>query len=248
MKRLFTFFIVLAVALGGLYLWWQIKAVQMIDDGLKTACRNLVMNPDSLEVSVPKPVKITGIGRATVPQIVIKGQNLTLRNGPDLASAKIVLNDLALVGPPFHFSSIGDGYYKLTVTDDAATAYLQKRGVKMAGLRIPLETLKVTFAGKGRTVINGEVSVKVPLLGEKRFPLTASGKLLSSNFNGEVDYKVSQVTVQNTKFAPLKQVEAALSVINPVITFADWPFQSDITNITVDTGKAIVAGRITGMR
>ncbi|MHB0936952.1 MAG: LmeA family phospholipid-binding protein [Armatimonadota bacterium] len=248
MKRLLTFLIVLAVALGGLYVWWQIKAVQMVTDGVKTACRNLVTNPDSLEVSVPKPVKITGIGRATVPQVVVTGQNLTLRKGPDIAAAKIVLNDLSVSGPPFHFSGIGDGYYNLTVTDDAATAYLQKRGVKVAGLRIPLETLKVSFAGKGSTVINGEVSVKVPLVGEKRFPLTARGKLLPSNLNGEVNYKVSQIAVQNTKFAPLKQVEGALAVINPVITFADWPFQSDITRITVDHGKATVAGRITGVR
>lgn len=248
MKRLLTFLIVLAVALGGLYLWWQIKAVQMINDGLKTACRNLVVNPDSLEISVPTPVAITGVGRATVPQVVIKGQNLRLRKGPDLASAKIVLNNLKVVGPPFHFSEVGDGYYLLTVTDDAATAYLRKRGVNVAGLRIPLETLTVTFAGNGKTVINGEVSVKVPLLGEKRIPLTASGKLLPSNLNGEVDYKVSHVSVQNAKIAPVKQVESALAVVNPVVTFADWPFQSDITKITVDPGKASIAGRITAVR
>jgi len=248
MKRLFTFLIVLAVALGGLYLWWQVKAVQMINDGVKTSCRNLVTNPDLLEISVPKPVKITGIGRATVPQIVIKGQNLTLRNGPDLASAKIVLNDLAVAGPPFHFSGIGDGYYKLSVTDDAATAYLQKRGMKVAGLRIPLETLKVTFAGKGIAVIDGEIGVKVPLLGEKRFPLTASGKLMPSNFNGQVNYKLSTFTVDKLPLNFRNQVEGALSVVNPVINFSDWPFESDISNITVDAGKATVAGRITGVR
>lgn len=63
-----------------------------------------------------------------------------------------------------------------------------------------------------------------------------------------MDYKVSHVSVQNAKIAPVKQVESALAVVNPVVTFADWPFQSDITKITVDPGKASIAGRITAVR
>jgi len=245
MKRLLVFLVVLAVALGGLYLWWQVKAVQMVTDGARNLCRGLVTNPASLRITVPKPVKITGIGRAVVPQVVIKGQGLKLRNGPELASAKLVLNDLAVAGPPFHFAGIGDGYYRLTVTDDAATAYLRKRGMRVVGLHVPLDTLTVTFAGKGGAVLTGEVAI--PLI-NKRFPLTARGALIPSSINGEVNYKVSQIIVERTMFTAPKQVEKALTVLNPVITFADWPFQSDITKLTTGAGTVTLEGRITNVR
>jgi len=245
MKRLLAFLIVLAVILGGLYIGWQIKAVQMVTEGIRTACRDLVANPDNLEISVPKPVNITGIGKATVPQIVIKGQHLQLQNGPELANAKLVLNNLAMTGPPFHFTGIDNGYYRLSVTDDAATAYLRKRGVKVIGLQVPLDTLTVTFAGKGKTLLTAEAVI--PII-NKRFPLTVLGTLLPSSINNEVNYKVTQISVEKTPLIPMKQIEGALSVINPVISFADWPFQSDITGIKVDTGTATVAGRITAVR
>jgi hypothetical protein len=248
MKRLLVFLIVLGVGLGGLYLWWQIKAVKMVTEGVHSACRGLVTNPANLEVTVPKPVKITGIGRATVPQLIIKGQELTLENGPKIAAAKLVLNNLEVAGPPFHFTGIADGYYLLSVTDDDVTAYLRKRGLTFAVARIPLDTLTVRFAGKEGAVLDGHVRFSLPVIGEKRVPLTVKGMLIPSNINGEVDYKVRQVIVEKTKFTAPKMVEDSLAKINPVITFADWPFLGDITRIDTTDGMVTMNGRITGVR
>jgi|GEM_PF-2077322 len=244
MKRLLVFLVVLAVAAGGLYLWWRIKAVNMVTEGVYSACRGLVANPANLKVTLPKSVKITGFGRATVPQLIIKGTDLTLRNGPKIASAKLVLDNLQIAGPPFRFTDVAGGYYLLTVTDDDVTAYLRKRGVRFAIVRIPLDTLTVRFDKKEGAILNGEAVV--PII--KNVPLAVTGKLVPSSINNQVDYKIEQIKVEKLSIGAIKPVEQALAKINPLITFSDWPFQSDITEIKTGNGAAGLKGRITGVR
>jgi len=244
MKRLLVLLIVLAVAVGGLYLWWQIKSTKMVTAGVRVACRGLVANPDNIEVTLPKPVQINGVGRATVPQIIIKGKELTLEDGPRIASAKLVLNNLRVAGPPFRFTGVAGGYYLLSVNDDDVTDYLRRRGVRFAIVRIPLDTLTVRFDKKEGAILNGEAVIPVI----KNVPLAVKGKLVPSSVNNQVDYRVEQIKIQKLSISAMKPVEQALTKINPLITFADWPFRSDITDI--DTGNGIVnlKGRITGVR
>lgn len=246
-RRLFTFLIVLVLAVGGLYIWWQVKARGVITAAVQEQSCALVANPANLQVDMPKPVTLIGLGHAMIPALTIKGKDLVLKDGPAIKQMKITLQEVEVSGPPFHFAGVSKGYYTFTVQDSAVTAYLRKRGVKIGGFgtKIPLDTLTVTFSKAQSTVLNGEVIL--PIFGH--VPLTARGQLIPSSRNGEIDFKVHGNDVsfarQNIGVGPVLN---ALSQLNPVVTVAEWPFLGDIDGIATTNGAVTIHGHVTAFQ
>ncbi len=246
MKRFLIFIAVLAIALGGLYIWWQMNATRLIDAQVKTLARNFFLNPENLTVD-SKPVKMIGLLQARVPRVVIAGKNLQLRSGGRLASVKLVLTDIDVAGPPFHFSGVGGGAYTVSATDKDITAYLRKRGINISGIAtIPLDTLNITFAKKTGTTLTGSAAVNLPFLHHK-VPLLADGDLVPSSKNGQLDFRVKHVKLEGLSIG-IKQVTDALAVVNPIVDVSDWPLSSDIKSVKTGDGIIVLHGQVTGIR
>lgn len=247
LKRLLVFLLVLGIAVGGLYLWWQANAARVITGQVRQMSRGLVTNPEKLTVTMNKPVKLLGLNRALVPELVIAGQGLTLRDGPDIASARLELRDIVVTGPPFTFAGVGEGsIFRLQVTDAAVTAYLRKRGVKLfATLRMPMDTVNVAFLGPRGTQLTGEVKAPV---GNLSAHLNAVGQLVPSSKHNEVDYRVDRVGLDAASFGLPRGLEGSLKAVNPVITVAEWPFLADVTDIKTGAGTVLLSGKVNGVR
>ena len=238
MKRVLIFFFVLALALGGGYLWWQANATRIITAQVQQLARGFFV--DAAELTVHNdPIKIVGLTQARVPKLTISGQHLHVRNGPEITAAKLTLTDLDVTGPPIHCTGVGEGAFTVTVSQEAATKELNKRGIP-----IPLS---VTFSRKEGTKLAGEKEVIIPLVNTHlRIPFVATGKQVAASKNGQVDFRVDRVTVAQAAIT-IKQVTDALAVINPVIDVSDWPFVTDITPVT-NNGSVTLHGKITGVR
>ena len=117
MKRFLMFLLILAVALGGLYGWWQLNAQRVITGEVRRLSRELVQNPANLTVELPKPIQMTELRRATVPLLRISGHDLQLKDGPAIAQAKLELKNVQVQGPPFNFAGLTEGHYSFTVKD-----------------------------------------------------------------------------------------------------------------------------------
>jgi hypothetical protein len=240
MKRFLIFLAVLGIALGGLLFWWQRNARQVIAGVVRERAGAFVLNADNLTVT-NDPVQMISFSEARVPKLVISGKELLLKDGPTLASAKLVIHDLKVAGPPFDFAGIKDGTFTVTVSDAAVTDFLRKRGVNFASVvHIPLDTLSVNFLKPNETRLRG--AVKLPL--GKQVALTATGKLVTAATPGKIDFKVKQVNV------PIggDQVAAALEKLNPVVDLTEWPVVCTVTKISSGKGAATISGTITGIR
>jgi hypothetical protein len=242
-KRFLIFVVVLGVALAGLYVWWQRNATQIITREIRAQASGFFTNSSALDVS-NDPVKMTGLRTAHVPQVVVKGTDLRLREGGELASAKIVLKDIDVAGPPFRLSRVGDGYFVVTVTDDAVTDYIRERGVRVTAVaRIPMDTVTVNFT-KAATQLRGEV--KVPLI-RKQVPIIATGQLLPSSASGQVDFRVRNLQI--TKYSlNVKQLTEAIEHLNPVIDLSEWPVQTTVTKVQTGNGTVTITGRVHGIQ
>lgn len=248
MKRFFIFLVVLAVALGGLYLWWQLRAKDIITGEVRRLSLSLVQNPAHLTVDIPKPVQMTELNRATVPQLLISGKDLRLKDGPDIAQAKLVLKGVQVSGPPFHFTGLTEGYYAVTVRDKAVTDYLRRRGVKFPAVaKIPLDTILVTFSKPQGVILQGDLMLPFT---SARVPLNVRGKLVPSSSDGEIDFKVapSGIAVKGYKLPNLKAISDSLGLLNPMVTVAEWPFLADVSRITTDNGTVTIRGSVTGVQ
>ena len=245
LTRLFIFLIVLAVAIGGLLLWWQANAARVITETVHERARNLVVNPENLTVDLPKAVQMVSLRQALVPTILISGKNLELHEGPTVADATIKLEDISVAGPPFGFKGLTNGTYALTFKDTDVTTYLRKRGVKFAAVaKMPLDTLTVKFASTG-VHLTGEWNA--PLVG--RIPLSAKGTLVPSSRNGEIDLKIaSSKDVKLSRYAiGVEPVVKALSNLNPVVSVSEWPFMANVTKITFGNGTITIYGTVTDL-
>ncbi|HOS42560.1 MAG TPA: hypothetical protein PK794_02625, partial [Armatimonadota bacterium] len=223
-----------------LYVWWQRNARQVITRTVRERAAAFVLNPDHLTVE-NAPVQMIGLREARVPKLVIAGNELQLRDGPTLAAAKLVVYDLDVSGPPFNFSRLNAGNFTVTVTDTAVTDFLRKRGVNIASVvRIPLDTLSVTFPPSGDVRLRGVVRLPIG----KEVALTATGALVPAATPGKVDFMVKQVNV------PLvgKQVAAALEKLNPIVDLTEWPVVCTVRTITSGKGTVTFTGAITGIR
>jgi len=244
MKRFLITLAVLAVVLGGVYLWWQMKATEIITAQVHSMARGMFVNGDALQVE-NKPVKMLGLRQARVPQLVITGKDLELRNGGKIASAKLVLQDLDVSGPPFHFSGVGSGYCMVTATDKDVTAYMQKRDIGLPGGK--LNILFVGFSKQNGALLKGEGVVKLPFVKEQHFPITATGNLVPSSKVGQVDFRVHDVKVDKLSIG-VKQVTDAIGIVNPVIDISDWPLITDIKQVNTGNGTIQFKAQITGVR
>ena len=81
LKRLFVFLVVLAIAVGGLWIWWQLNARRVLTEQVQRISKSFVTNPENLKVEIPEPVTMVGRNRAKVPELVITGQNLLMDGG-----------------------------------------------------------------------------------------------------------------------------------------------------------------------
>jgi hypothetical protein len=243
MRRFFIFLAVLAIALLGLYVWWQRNATRVITAAIQSQARGFFDNPQQLKVE-NDPVRLIGLRQARVPKLVISGQDLRVKGkGGKLAYAKLVLKDIDVSGPPFHFVGVGaGGYYSVTVTDRDVTDYLRTRGIHIPipipGVKIPTDTLSVVFTKKQGTTILGEY--RVPIL-NKLMQVKVIGSLVPSSKVGQVDLRVRNIAGIETR-------TDALSVLNPIIDVSAWPIDADIKRVVTTNGKVTINGSITGIR
>ena len=246
MKRFFIFLLILAIALGGLYVWWQLNAVRVIDAQVKELARGFVLNPENLTITT-KPAKMIGLREARLPLLIISGKQLRLRSGGQLAYAKLLLKNVDVSGPPFHFSQVGGGNYTIVATDKDVTDYMRKRGVTLHGLSlIPLDTLKVGFSQASGTTVSGQAALNLPFIHQK-IPMVASGELLPSSKVGQVDFRVKTVKLVGISLG-VKQVTDALGVINPVVDVSEWPLESEIKSVKTGDGTVTLRAQITGVQ
>lgn len=246
MKRFFTFLLVLAIALGGLYVWWQRNARQVLTNAVLSEARGFVLNADNLSVT-NDPVAMTGLRSARVPKLVISGKELLLKKGPSLAYAKLVLHDVDVSGPPFALSGIKDGAFTVTVTDAAVTDYLRKNGVNIGSVvHIPLNTLSINFLRKDETRLRGEA--KLPF--NQKAMLTATGALQPAATPGKVDFHVTKIEIPFIEKIPGAEqgIANALEKLNPVVDLTEWPVVCTVTKITSGKGSATLSGTIQGIR
>lgn len=247
MKRFLGFIIFCGILALVVYIWWQHNAVRIITaqvrqqgDKFFSNAENITIGPDNLSV------KLVNLHSARIPKLIISGNQLQLRNGPELSSAKLVLNDVTVSGPPFHITSIGSGSYLVKVNDTAVTEYLHSRGGSVAGFKVvPLDSLSVKFLG-GRaqtTEVNGAATLKALNI---RVPVTASGRLVPSSDLGKVDLRIMNVKIERLSIG-VKEVRDALGVINPVIDLSKWPVTTEVKSIQTTKGSATLRGTVTGM-
>lgn len=249
MKRFFVFLAVLAVALLVLYIWWQVKATEVITAQVKSMAHGFFSNSGDLHVELDQkmPVKMVGLREARVPKLVIYGTNLVTREGMKIASARVALKDLDVAGPPFHFTNVASGYYSVTVTDKAVTDYLRKRGIALGSIaKIPLDTLNVSFSQKDGTMLRGDAVVNLAIV-KKHVPLVVQGKLVPSSKVGQVDFQVRSVQLLGWSVGE-KHVTDSLGALNPVIDMSDWPLMSDIKLVSTGNGTVKFNGKVTGVR
>ncbi|MHB9026547.1 MAG: LmeA family phospholipid-binding protein [Armatimonadota bacterium] len=240
MRRFFIFLAVLAIALLGLFVWWQRNATRVITTAIHNQARNFFDNPRQLRVE-NKPIKLTGLRQARVPQLVISGTDLRVQGeGGKLAFVKLVLTDVDVSGPPFHFVGVGSGYYMVKVTDRDVTDYVRRRGIRILTGKIPTDTISVIFTKKEGTTILGKYTL--PII-NKAVQIKAVGSLVPSSKLGQVDLRVRQVGG-----VAAKQFTDAVTVLNPLIDVSSWPIEADIKSVTTTNGKVAITGRITGIR
>ena len=234
MKRFVTFILVLAIAVGGVYFWWQANARRIMTAQVREMARGFFVNAGELHVD-NDPVKMTGWRTARVPKLVVSGRKLQLRNGPELSMAKLVLKDIDVTGPPLHLSGVGGGSYTATITEQAATSYLRARGIAVHGFKIPLDTLAISFSREHGAKLSAEMVL--PVL-NTHIPLSASGKLVASSRNGQVDFRVEQMS---------KPLADLLATLNPVIDVSEWPLNADIIP-EIGNGSVTLHGKITSVQ
>lgn len=238
MKRFLIFLAVLAVAVLGLYVWWQRNARQVLTQVVRARAREFVLNADNLTVK-NDPIVMTGLRTARIPKLVITGKDLRLKKGPTLAYASIVVHDLTVSGPPFDFAGLKSGEFTVRVGDDAVTDYLRKNGINIASVvHIPLDTLSISFLKQDETTLRGVV--KLPF--GKEAALIATGTLQPAATPGQVDFKVSQVNV------PIFGIGQVLEKLNPVVNLTEWPVVCTVTKISTGKGYATLSGTIQGIR
>ena len=244
MKKFLVFILILAVAAGVGYYWWQQNSHRIITQQVRRLASRFFVNPQSLSVE-NSAVKMRGLRDAHVGRLVISGKELQLRDGPVLASARLVLTDLDVTGPPFHLTHVGGGNYEAQVSDAAVTEYLHARGGSMAGVKIvPLSTVTVKFLpGEEATArLSGEAVI--PLI-DKRVPVIADGTLVPAADAGRVDFNVSRVNVTGLSF-PASALKKSFGIVNPLVDLSGWPVAVKVGSINTVTGMATVKGHITG--
>ncbi len=242
MKRFFGFLLICAIGLGVLYYWWQHHATAVIQSEVQRIAHGFFTNPEALTVT-NDPVRMVGLRAARVPKLVIAGKALELHDGPTLDRAKLVLKDVEVSGPPFHLTRIGSGYYVLQVSGEALTDFLHQRGGRLGSVvRVPLDTLDITFSRKAGAIVSGEMLV----LGH-HLPLRASGPLVTTDKPGVVNFR--PVRFQASKYtAEIPQADKLLGFLNPVLDLSAWPMVSHIVAIDHHDGYVVLRGKITGAR
>jgi hypothetical protein len=243
MKGCLTVFIILVIAAGIGYFWWQGNAQRMIAAEVKRQGRHFFTNTEALVVK-NDPIQLIDLRRAKVPKLVITGEDLRLRAGIDVKSAKLVLTNVVISGPPFNISSVGGGSYTVTVEDRAVTDYLTKRGTSLRVGMASLNGVTVHF-GDGRANNRLVAEVEVPILGKRE--VTAVGYPVPSSKIGQIDFRVTDVNVVGWKIGA-KPVTDALNLLNPVVDVSDWPLVSDFTSVTTRKGSVAIKAEIMGWR
>ncbi|MHB9129525.1 MAG: LmeA family phospholipid-binding protein [Armatimonadota bacterium] len=243
MKRFLIFLCVLGVGLLGLYVWWQRNATRIISEQVKQRVNEFFVNAQDINVE-NDPIKLIGWRNARVPKLTISGKDLQLKKGGTLASVKIVLKDIDVSGPPFHFTKIGNGSFQVTVTDKAVTEYVKNRDVRLAAVvKIPTNSVTVRFSKAQGTVLKGDIVL--PIIGT-RVPVVASGTLVPSSKGDQVDFRVKNVDISRLRGIGDKQVTEAFSILNPVVDISSWPVESEIDGVKTGDGVVVVHGKITG--
>jgi hypothetical protein len=147
---------------------------------VQVLAKNFFLNPEHIKVQ-NDPIKLTGFNTARLPKMVITGNGLQLKDGPELAYTQLVLKNIDISGPPFHISKVGSGTYVVKATDTAVTQYLRARKGNIAGLNVvPLDTVTVNFkqSTKAAAVVTAQASV--PII-RRKVPVIANGILVPSS-------------------------------------------------------------------
>lgn len=246
MKRFAIVLLILAVAAGAGYIWWQRNATRIINAQVQQLGRRFFTNPENLTVE-NAPVRVMGLNTARVPRMVISGKDLVLRDGPTLAYAKLVLTDATVTGPPFRLSKLASGSFNVRVTDSAVTQYIHERGGSLGGVKlIPLDTVDVKFVpgAAAQTIVKAEAKVAKFNL---RLPITANGVLVPASTAGQIDLRIEKVKVSERFSVGVKEAKDALRVINPIVDFSSWPITTEFDSIKSGQGYIVVQGKFTGV-
>lgn len=248
MKKFLVVLLVIAIALGGAYFWWQKNASRLITSQVQAMTKHFFVNSEVLTVSPDNlAIKMRDLHTAVIPQVVIAGNDVEMRKGPRLSSVKLDMRNLEVTTPPFRLSKIEKGWFVASVTDQELTAYLKKRGGSIAGISVvPLDSLNVSFVNaQFNTVVNANAKLRPGVL---EIPLIAHGILLPAGQVGEmnkINFDIKKM--DGVPNIAIDLVAKSIAIINPVFNMSDWPVKINIEKITVVKGLVTVRGTITGV-
>ena len=250
MRKLLIFILILAVLCGAGYYWWQQNAQRLITERVHAMAGQFFSNPEALTIGPDNlTVKMKGLKAAQVPQLVISGKDVQMRNGPLLASAKFDLRNIDISGPPFRMTNIERGWFVASVNDTEVTNYLRQRKGSIAGVAvIPLNTVTVIFKDEVQhnTTLRAEATLPTSSIA---IPLTARGVLTPAGQTG----RMQQVEFQVKKFDGVPAIATSLvgrslSLINPVFDLSKWPLETNIEKVVIEDGRATIRGTINGVK
>jgi hypothetical protein len=210
--------------------------------------------PDTLAIE-HSGVKPLGLQKARVAKLTVRNiedRELALRDGPRLREATLTLKDVEVTGPPFRYSGIGGGSFRIRMTESAVTEYLVRRGIKISvgNIAVPLKGLKVSFLDKGQARLSAGISV--PIAGT--VTAAATGRLVASTVTpGSIDFVVDPKDVKvvgNSQLGAMiaKPVSDGIQRLNPLVTTEDWPVTVDKVKVETRAGFVTISGDITGVR
>lgn len=246
MKRFFLFLILLAIAAGVGYWWWEQHSARVLDEQVRNLCSRFVVNYDALDVT-SSHLRVTGLREGKVASVKVSGKDLELANGPTLAEAELQVNDLTIEGPPFRLTGISGGTFRIVVRDKDVTSFVQNRGLRLPGVSIPMKGLSVSFGNDKVTTM--KLSITLPIIGLTT--ISAGGELKAESSPGKVDFipDPAQVSVGGKPLPPVLGTPISLlNRLNPVINTDDLPFVCELSSISTREGEVTLSGNITGTK
>jgi hypothetical protein len=236
--------IILAVALFWGYSWWQNNSSRLAEEEIKRYSRNMVENPDSLSVKV-NGIKIINKNIASIDKVMITGDNIILKEGINLSSFSLNLNDIVFPIPIVSkLNSVKSGYFKSVITEKALTEYLRKKNINIGLWKISADTINADI--KKNNLFQISLPVVIPIIAKTSI-IKVDGKL---KYEGDtINFEPLNVSVSDSKLSVNQSTQLfnAIKMINPIVKLNKIPFTIK-PQLTSTDNDITIKGNITGLR
>jgi len=243
MKGFLILLILVAVLAGVALFWWRHNSTKIMNEQATLMAKQFFVNPENVSATV-EGLKMISLRDATISKVVITGNNAQIVNCPYLSTVKIVLTDVAVTAPPVRMTAVGGGHVSATISDSELTDYLRQRGASVARIKVPVDSLTVTFPEKNTVEMKSNVTLPIIRTG---IGVGATGNLVPASNPSHIDFQVKQLKFQGMSVTAGK-ITDVIYQLNPMISFSSLPVQIQVKKISIEKGSATVSGAITGVR